>query len=100
MRYLIMDFRSVITFHISSKRRLKTSLDDFWKEIQGEICNDSRFCTLPLIELRKSLEEVDSHKRNLYRKRFAMLDSIDADVREALKPYLIEEGLMSIKNFI
>jgi uncharacterized protein VirK/YbjX len=98
--YAVSNHGFQASHHISSKRRLKTSLDDFWKETQGEVCSDSRFFTLPLIELRKSLEEVVSHKRNLYRKRFAMLDSIDADVREALKPYLIEESLMSIKNFI
>lgn len=85
--------------HISSKRRLKTSLDDFWKTIGGEVCSDSRFFTLPLIELRKDLGEVASHKRNLYRKRFTMLDAIDAEITKALESYLSRNSYVRCTTF-
>jgi uncharacterized protein len=75
--------------HISAKRRLKTSYDDFWVETQGTISDDSRFFNLPIAETRKTIDEVPSHKRNLYRKRFAMLDTIDAEIIKTLEPYLL-----------
>ena len=75
--------------HISAKRRLKTSLDEFWQETQGKRTADFRSFTLPLIEQRKSLEEVNTKKRNLYRKRFELLDEIEGYIASALQPYLI-----------
>ena len=70
------------------KQKLKSSLDSLWQETGGKITKDSRFYKLPITELRKSLEEVGSQKRNLYRKRFAMLDEISGTVVESLEKYL------------
>ena len=70
------------------KQKLKSSLDSLWQETGGEITKDSRFYKLPITELRKSLEEVGSQKRNLYRKRFAMLDEISGTIVESLEKYL------------
>lgn len=89
LMYAVSNHGFQASHHISSKRRLQTSLDDFWQEMQGEACSDSRFFKLPLIEPRKALEEVASHKRSLYRKRFAILDAIDLEITKALKPYLM-----------
>jgi uncharacterized protein VirK/YbjX len=36
------------------------------------------------IENRKKTEEIPSHKRNLYRKRFALLDSIDEVIKDVM----------------
>ena len=41
---------------------------------------DRRFMELPLIEKRKTMEEVPTRKRAVYRRRFAMLDEIDREV--------------------
>ena len=60
--------------HFRLDRKLKTSLDDFWQEAGGKVCSDLRFFEIPLHESRKSLNEVASSKRNLYRKRFSMID--------------------------
>jgi uncharacterized protein VirK/YbjX len=87
--YAVSNHGFQASHHISAKRRLKTSFDDFWKETQGKICDDSRFFNLPVIEARKSLAEVSSHKRNLYRKRFAMLDVISAEIKKAFEPYIL-----------
>ena len=35
------------------------------------------------------MQEVDSHKRSLYRKRFAMMDEVDGEIAKALETYLI-----------
>jgi uncharacterized protein VirK/YbjX len=36
------------------------------------------------IEHRKHNEEIPSHKRNLYRKRFALLDNIDEIIKDVM----------------
>ena len=70
--------------HIRMNRKLKTSLDDFWQEADGILYEDSRFYQLPVIEHRKSIEEIKTHKRNLYRNRFALLDTVDQAIAESL----------------
>lgn len=70
--------------HIRLDRKLKTSLDDFWEEAGGKITADYRFYELPVEEYRKSIEEIKTHKRNLYRKRFELLDSIEETIKENL----------------
>jgi len=63
--------------HLRADRKLKTSFTDFWQEAGGIIGNDPRFCELSLTENRKTMDEIKTHKRNQYRKRFAVLDEID-----------------------
>jgi uncharacterized protein VirK/YbjX len=70
-------------------RKLKTSLDDFWLQVDGELLKDRRFFKLPILELRKTMEEISTHKRNLYRKRFAVLDKMEEDVRARLRSALL-----------
>lgn len=65
--------------HLRIDRKLKTSLDDFWLESGGSVCKDRRFYKLPVEEYRKSMDEIKTHKRNLYRKRFVKMDEV-ADV--------------------
>ncbi|MGE4587977.1 MAG: VirK/YbjX family protein [Acidaminococcaceae bacterium] len=74
--------------HIRIDRKLKTSFNDFWAETGGTPCEDKRFYELPLTEYRKTLEEVKTHKRNLYRKRFEVLDRIDLAIHNAIKKCL------------
>lgn len=73
------------------KQKLKTSLDSFWQETGGVLCDDPRFYELPVIEPQKTIEEVVSHKRNLYRKRFGLLDEIDLEITNVLKPHFFNE---------
>lgn len=61
--------------HIRVDRKLKTSLDEFWLETGGQLSADPRFFMLPIQEPRKNIETVKPHKRSLYRKRFALLDT-------------------------
>ena len=46
---------------------------------------DQRFFTLPLIEPRKTMEEVPTRKRAVYRKRFAFLDALEEDLQKTLQ---------------
>lgn len=71
------------------KQKLRTSLDEFWQETGGSLSADPRFYALPLIEPQKTIEEVVSHKRNLYRKRYALLDEIDESIAQVIGRHLI-----------
>ena len=71
--------------HIRRDRKLKTSFSDFWEESGGHPCEDRRFYELPMTEYRKAMEEVPAHKRNYYRKRYALLDEVDASIAENIK---------------
>ena len=71
--------------HIRSDRKLKTSFSDFWEECGGHLTSDERFFSLPLIETRKSPEEIPTRKRAVYRRRFEMLDELDAAIKIVVK---------------
>lgn len=74
--YAVSDVGYYANNHIRLDRKLKISLDEFWQEVDGIPSMDRRFYKLPLTETRKSMEEIKSSKRSLYRKRFETLDSI------------------------
>ena len=73
--------------HLRRDRKLKTSFSDFWAEAGGIPTSDVRFYELPLIETRKTVEEIPSHKRAQYRRRFAMLDELDAAIADTLRGF-------------
>ena len=73
--------------HIRRDRKLKTSFSDFWQECGGTPTEDERFFELPLIENRKSDEEIPTRKRAVYRRRFLMLDEIDTAIFENLQAF-------------
>ena len=73
--------------HLRSDRKLKTSFGDFWAEVGGVPTGDKRFFELPLNETRKTFEEIPSHKRAQYRRRFALLDGLDAAITETLSSF-------------
>lgn len=74
--------------HIRLDRKLKISLDSFWQETGGHPCADPRFFALPIVEPRKSLCDVKSHKRNLYKQRFDFLDTVDLTIDKSVKTML------------
>ncbi len=71
--------------HLRTDRKLKTDFGDFWREAGGKATEDRRFYELPLVEPRKTMEEVPTRKRAVYRRRFAMLDELDASVESRIK---------------
>ena len=73
--------------HVRRDRKLKTSFSDFWAEAGGIPTSDARFYELPLIETRKTVEEIPSHKRAQYRRRFAMLDELDTAIADTLRGF-------------
>lgn len=73
--------------HVRIDKKLKTDFSDFWREAGGRETDDSRFDELPLVEPRKTMEEVPTRKRAVYRRRFAMLDELDAAVASRMKEW-------------
>ena len=74
--------------HIRCDRKLKTDFGAFWEEVGGHVTDDARFYELPLVEARKTMEEVPTRKRAVYRRRFAFLDDVDAQIEEKMKNLL------------
>lgn len=83
----VSDYGFYANSHLIRLHRLKTVyFDDFWRENKGiEDSVDKRFFVLPIEEERKSYETAKTHKRNLYRKRYALLDEIKASIVVNLK---------------
>ena len=66
--------------HVRRDRKLKTDFGAFWEEAGGHVTDDPRFYEVPLVEPRKTMEEVPTRKRAVYRKRFAFQDDVDAQI--------------------
>ena len=81
--------------HVRSDRKLKTSFGDFWEECGGKILSDKRFFELPLTETRKTPEEIPTHKRAVYRRRFALLDELDESIEKNIQKFYRVEGVES-----
>lgn len=74
--------------HARIDRKLKTDFSAFWTEAGGTPTDDSRFYELPLVESRKTMEEVPTRKRAVYRRRFALLDEIDKVIEDNVRKIL------------
>ncbi len=74
--------------HFRRDRKLKTDFGAFWEEAGGHVTGDLRFYELPLIENRKSVEEIPTRKRAVYRKRFAFQDDVDNQILKNMKRIL------------
>ncbi len=81
--------------HLRTDRKLKTDFGAFWQETGGQSTTDRRFYELPLIEPRKTMEEVPTRKRAVYRRRFAFLDEVDATVCANLRQALANSNQTS-----
>ncbi len=74
--------------HVRRDRKLKTDFGTFWEEAGGHVTEDDRFYELPLVEPRKTMEEVPTRKRAVYRRRFEFLDDVDAQIAANMKRVL------------
>ena len=75
--------------HIRRDRKLKTDFGAFWEEAGGWETEDKRFYELPLTLPRKEMDEIPTRKRAVYRRRFAFLDEVDAEIEERVKALMI-----------
>mgnify|MGYP002623660851 CR=1 FL=1 len=85
--YAVTNYGYYANNHIRTDRKLKTSFSDFWQECGGVPVEDKRFYELPLTENRKTFEEIPTQKRAVYRRRFELLDEIDAAIFENIQAF-------------
>jgi uncharacterized protein len=69
--------------YFASKRVVGLFYDDVWRERSGERVAETHF-RLPLEGSRRPLEEVAAKKRSMYRRRYEMLNQIEAMLPEDL----------------
>lgn len=74
--------------HVRRDRKLKTDFGAFWVEAGGHETEDKRFYELPLVEPRKTMEEVPTRKRAVYRKRFEFQDDVDRQIEIRMQEIL------------
>lgn len=86
--YAVSNYGYYANNHVRVDRKLKTNFGDFWVEAGGKETEDERFYELPLVEPRKTMEEVPTRKRAVYRRRFAFLDEVDVEIEQAVKKIL------------
>lgn len=58
--------------------RLLFNYDKFWQENEGELI--AQYWHIPTTIQRKALEDIQSKKRSMYRKRYEMLDALKIDI--------------------
>ena len=78
--------------HVRLDRKLKTDFGAFWEEVGGWETDDRRFYELPLVYPRKTMEEVPTRKRAVYRRRFAFLDALDEEIETLMGRLLKDVG--------
>ena len=86
--YAVSNYGYYANNHVRADRKLKTNFGDFWLEAGGRETEDARFYELPLVEPRKTMEEVATRKRAVYRRRFAFLDEVDSEIAKSVKKIL------------
>lgn len=86
--YAVSNYGYYANNHVRADRKLKTNFGDFWLEAGGRETDDARFYELPLTEPRKTMEEVPTRKRAVYRRRFAFLDEVDNEIEQTVKKIL------------
>jgi len=70
-------------FSHSQTNLLKTNYNEKWIENQGIPLNNG-FYSLPMKKSRKDFAEIASNKRAVYRRRYTMLDEIEATLNQVL----------------
>jgi uncharacterized protein VirK/YbjX len=65
------------------KRELPLDYDEIWRDRGGQEISGG-FFELPLERQQRPLEEVSAKKRSMYRQRYAMLDTMEKNIRDAL----------------
>ena len=70
-------------------RHKLVTFDEFWQELGGHVWDeDARFFVIPVEEERKTYETAKTHKRNMYRKRYEMLDTFIEEIRRQVDTFL------------
>lgn len=75
----IQAYRQKHAIHLPKVHDIHFDYNKFWQEVGGKNSQNGWF-ELPLQPTRKPIEEVESHKRSMYRKRYEMLDDVSLKI--------------------
>ncbi|MGZ5203420.1 MAG: DUF535 family protein [Caldimonas sp.] len=70
--------------HWLTKASKISAYDDIWRENGATTGHKSGFLTIPVQTRRRSVEEIPSNKRALYRRRYQFLDDLQARIKEGI----------------
>lgn len=70
--------------HIPWRHSIYFNYNAFWCEVGGKDIGKDWF-ELPLVPVRRDIQEIKSHKRSMYRKRYAILDDLSLKICDATK---------------
>lgn len=99
--YVISDEGFYTNSHIlRGNRSKKTNFNGFWKD-EGAVCDpqESWYFRLPIEEKRRKYAEIKSQKRNLFRKRYLLMDQIVPVYAAAIRQ-LFREGFSPVPSAI
>ena len=74
-----------VAYTFNRSRRFAIAYDQFWEEIGGTRRSDG-FFSLPLISSFRTVEEIEPHKRSLYRQRYALIGELQGQLRSGEAP--------------
>ena len=77
--------------HYRKRKRIAASYDEFWAECGGTSGGDETF-VLPARPVERAAETLKSGKRQMYRRRYAMLDELAAQIRDNLTEACVARG--------
>ncbi|WP_281232540.1 DUF535 family protein [Flavobacterium gelatinilyticum] len=80
-------YRQKHAIHLPWRHTINFDYDIIWNESGGHP-NDDGWFELPLSPVRKSMEDLKSHKRALYRRRYVQMDEIAAQIEASAKKLL------------
>lgn len=85
-------YRRKHAIHLPSLHTIRFDYDSIWNESGGQQNSEGWF-KLPLSPSRKSIEELKSHKRALYRRRYAQMDEIALKIATSVKNIALKKVL-------
>jgi uncharacterized protein len=72
--------------HYQRRKTFAAQYDDFWLECGGRLAADRLF-DLPLKPVLRPLLEIKANKRQMYRRRYALLENLNAEICENVHPH-------------
>jgi uncharacterized protein VirK/YbjX len=83
----IQAYRRKHAIHLQWWHAIQFDYDALWSESGGQRKSDGWY-ELPLIPVRKSIQEIKTNKRALYFRRYSFLDDLSMKIAEAVKRFV------------
>lgn len=93
----IQAYRKKHAIHINSLHHINFDYDTFWAECGGTKTNDEWF-QLPLVPVRRDIQDIKTTKRALYTRRYKMLDVLTADISSHTKENFAKTKAIHFEN--